>query len=148
MLPNISAFVVIGRAGLSLPTGLLIERRLATARHTRNGWLLALGKHVKHIRGDCSAASLTNKALLKDRRPITSRLLQDYLISQEAGSTNATGEEEKGGGGVVGGGRVCSGGAVQPSAWNTLVRKLPCVKLLPGDGESESKAALNASPTQ
>lgn len=105
MLPSISIVVIVGntpccRGGLSLPTGLLIERRLATAQCTCNGWVLALGDHVKHIRGDCSVASVTNKASLKDRRPITSRLLLDYLISQEAGSTNATGEKGKGGEGV------------------------------------------------
>lgn len=76
---------------------------MATAHCTWNGWLLALSKHVKHIRGDCSAAWLTNKVSLKGGRPITSRLLQDYLISQEAGSANATGERDKGEGEEEGG---------------------------------------------
>lgn len=69
---------------------------MATAQCTWNGCLLALCKHVKHIRGDCSAASLTNKASLKDGWPIISRLRPDYLISQEAESANATRVKEKG----------------------------------------------------
>lgn len=69
---------------------------MATAQCTWNGWILASCKHVKHILGDCSAASLTNKALLKHGRPITSCWLPDYLISQEAGSANALGEKEQG----------------------------------------------------
>ncbi len=81
---------------------------MATAQYTWNRWLLALGKYVKHICGDGSAASLTNKAPLKDGRPITSRLLLDYLISQEAGSANAMGEKEKGAKGWW----CCSGVAV------------------------------------
>lgn len=59
---------------------------MATPHCTWNRWLLALCEHVKHTCGKCSAV------LLKDGRPITSRLLPDYLISLEAGLANATGE--------------------------------------------------------